>query len=225
MSYGIVYSSHDGLALYSPSAGPLIITRALQNQDTWNTTLDPTTVIGAFYGDNYFGAHSAGSFFFERDEQVGGFFVDSNYTFTAAFYEPATGKLYYAEGDSGDVYLWGDLTQPFVTQQWKSKVIVTKDYLNLGAARVVADYADLTSVWGQTTSLWSQTTDLWNNVDQITFRLWADKELVYTVDINDSNIFRLPTGYKSDTFEVGVEGNVRVRSIHLAETPTGLQSA
>jgi hypothetical protein len=225
MSYGVVYSSHDGLALYSPSSGPIIITRAIQNQDTWNVELDPATVVGVFYGDNYFGAHSTGSIVFERDDQVGGFFVDSPFTFTAAYYDPVSGRLFYVSGINGDIYEWDNLNQPPVTQQWKSKVIVTKDFINLGAARVVADYTNLTSVWDTTTGNWETTTQLWNNSDQVTFRLWVDKQLIFTVGLNDSGTFRLPTGYKSDTFEVGVEGNVRVRSIHLAETPTGLQAA
>jgi hypothetical protein len=225
MSYGVVYSSHDGLALYSPSAGPIIITRAIQNQDTWNVDLDPTTLIGVFYGDSYLGSHSTGSIVFERDDKSGGYFVDSEYEFTAPFYEPVSGELFYVDGLNGDIYLWDDLDQPLSTQEWKSKTIITKDYINLGAARVIADYSDLTTVWDQTAINWEAADNLWNNTDQVTFRLWVDKELLFTVGVNDMDIFRLPTGYKSDTFEVGVEGNVRIRAIHLAETPIGLQSA
>ena len=225
MSYGVVYSSHDGLALYSPSAGPVIITRAVQNQDTWNSSLDASSIVGVFYGDSYFGSHSTGSIVFERDEQIGGFFVDIEYKFTAAYYEPVTGKLYYVSGTNGDILLWDDSNQPAATQEWKSKTIVTKDFINLGAARVIADYAALTSVWNFTTDTWEDLEQLWNNTDQVTFRLWVNKELIFTTGLNDVGMFRLPTGYKSDTFEVGVEGNVRIRSIHLAETPTGLQAA
>jgi hypothetical protein len=225
MSYGVVYSSHEGLALYSPTAGPIIITRAIQNQDTWNSSINAASVVGVFYGDSYFGSHSTGSIVFERDEQIGGFFVDIEYKFTAAFYEPVTGKLFYVSGTNGDILLWDDLSQPAATQEWKSKTIVTKDFINLGAARVIADYSALTSVWNFTTDTWEDLDQLWNNTDQVTFSLYVNKELIFSVGINDDDLFRLPTGYKSDTFEVGVEGNVRIRSIHLAETPTGLQAA
>jgi hypothetical protein len=57
---------------------------------------------------------------------------------------------------------------------------------------------------------------------EINFRLWANKVLVADVVISDSEVFRLPTGYKSDTFEVAVSGSARIRAIHLADTPQGL---
>lgn len=69
------------------------------------------------------------------------------------------------------------------------------------------------------------TTLSWNALSGLTFKLWVDKQLVMTKNVINSRTFRMPTGYKSDTFEVSVEGDVRVRSIHLAETPTSLEDA
>ena len=59
----------------------------------------------------------------------------------------------------------------------------------------------------------------------ITFRLWVDKELVFQGTVASSDVFRLPSGYRSDTFEVGVSGSARVRAIHVGETPYGLRTA
>jgi hypothetical protein len=58
----------------------------------------------------------------------------------------------------------------------------------------------------------------------VTFRLWADKELVFQATIFDDSIFRLPSGYRADTFEVAVSGSARIRAIHLGETPFGLRT-
>jgi hypothetical protein len=58
---------------------------------------------------------------------------------------------------------------------------------------------------------------------EVLFRLYANKELVFETILTDDSIFRLPTGYRTDTYEVYVEGAVRVRAIHLAETPIGLK--
>jgi len=225
MGYGVVYSTHDGLAMYSPSAGPQIITKFLYNNDTWETALDPATIIAEYYGENYFASHSAGAFVFEQDTKVGGFFVDTDVTFTASFFDTVGGKLYFVSGTNGDVYLWDELTQPSKTMTWKSKTIKTADMINLGAARVIADYSTVTSTWDLETQQWESALTNWNSADEITFNLWVDKQLEYTTTVNDTNVFRMPSGYRSDTFEVSVEGNIRVRAIHLAQTPTGLRQA
>jgi hypothetical protein len=42
--------------------------------------------------------------------------------------------------------------------------------------------------------------------------------------VTDSNIFRLPSDYKSDTLEVAVTGSARIRAIHIGETPYNLRT-
>ena len=59
----------------------------------------------------------------------------------------------------------------------------------------------------------------------VTFKLWVDKELVFQGSVVTDDPFRLPTGYRSDTFEVGVSGQARIRAIHIGETPFGLRTA
>lgn len=223
MGYGIVWSTNDGLAVYSPSSGAGLVTKLLYNNDTWYADIDPNTVVAEYYGENYFASHSTGSYVFEQDTKVGGFFVDTVPTFSASWYDTQTGKLYYTAGTVGDVYEWDNLAQPSLTMTWKSKVIKTKDMMNLGAARVIADYSTTSDVWDNDTTLWNLETDIWNTVNAITFRMWADKELIFTTSVVDMEPFRLPTGYRTDTFEVSVEGNIRVRAIHLSETVLGLR--
>lgn len=223
MGYGIVYSTHDGLAVYSPSSGVGIITKLLYNNDTWQSSINPKTVVAEFYGDNYFASHSTGAFIFEQDAKVGGFFVNADYSFSASFYDSIDGIVYYVSGTNGDIYEWDNLAQPPVVQEWKSKVIVTKDMINLGAARVVADYSTVTQTWDADVQVWNNALTNWNTADEITFRMWVNKQLIFTTTVVDVNGFRLPTGYRTDTFEVGVEGNIRVRAIHLAETMLGLR--
>ena len=223
MGYGVVWASNDGLAVYGPATGSGIVTQALYNNDTWGVDVDPSTVIAEYYGENYFASHAGGSFVFEQNPRSGGSFVDTGPTFTASWYDSQTGRLYYVAGTLGDIYEWDDLSQPALTMEWKSKVFKTANMINLGAARVIADYSTVTSTWDAETVNWESALTNWNNADEITFKLWVDKQLTFTTTINDLNGFRLPTGYRTDTFEVGVEGNVRVRAIHLAETMLGLR--
>jgi hypothetical protein len=225
MNYGVIWPSHDGMAVYSTGGGPMLATKTNFNNDTWSEELDPSTVVGAFYGDAYLASHSTGGFTFEPVPSVGGQYVNLDYSFSASWYDPVAGHLFYVDGSDGDIYQWDDLTQPPSVQTWKSKVIKTKDMLNLGAARVIADYTSITTLWNAATQQWQSETMLWSAGDEVTFKLWVDKALIYESSLNSGTVFRLPTGYRSDTFEVSVEGTVRIRAIHLAETPTGLREA
>jgi hypothetical protein len=228
MGFGIVYATHEGLAVFSPSVGSAIITKLLYNSDTWRTDLDPSTLVATFYNDNYFASHSTGAITYERDgkdQNVGGFFVDHDYTFTATWYDSPTNKLFLVSGTNGDILEWNVPTQPSATMQWKSKTIITKDFINLGAARVIADYTDVTTIWDTTLDNWDVSAELWNTSDEVTFQLYANKQLIFTRTLNSDDTFRMPTGYKTDTFEVSVQGNVRIRAIHLGSTPRSLATA
>jgi hypothetical protein len=248
-----------------------IVTANVHDWDTWSDTLDPSTIIGHFYNGKYFGSHSTGSFIFETNEQVKGFLVSIDYTFTAAYTDSVSGVMYYTKDALGDIFEWDNDGQVLAPLEWKSKTIVTADYMNIGAARVVADYTDIdkevineqnynagvptynAAIWaaseqlgclngptdyldgstrvenigslnafpvngdGQTQSLIEIKSAL-----PVTFKLFANKELIFQGTISSSDIFRLPTGYRTDTIEVSVSGSARVRSIHLGETPKGL---
>lgn len=225
MGFGVMYATHDGLALYSTTTGPQLATRLLYNSDTWNEDLDPSTLLGTAYKDTYLAWHSTGGISFERDERVGGFFVDLTVPDQpeATWYDSLTNKLYYVVGTAGDVYVWDDLEQPSLPYVWKSKVITTATPVNLGAAQVDADYADESPIWSSVETTWGETDDIWNADGGVVFKLWVDKELILSTPLSDRKVFRLPNGYRSDTFEVGVEGAVRLRAVRLAETPTGLR--
>jgi hypothetical protein len=201
MNYGVVYATHEGLAVFSGSSGTQLITRTMFNSDTWNTEIDPSTIVATFYRDQYFASHSGGAFTFEFDSQTGGSFVDCDQIFTAPFFDTLTNSLYYVTGTDGVVYRWDDLTQDPQTLRWKSKVMISQDYINLGAARVVADY----------------------NSGSVVFRMYVNKVLFFTKTLTDDKPFRLPTGYRTDTYEFEVETDRRVRSIHVAETMIGLK--
>ena len=223
MSYGVVWSTNDGLAVYA-SSGVAVVTKALYNSDTWSMDVDPSTVVAQYYSGNYFASHSQGSFVFEQDTQVGGFFIDATPIFTASWFDARTNKFYYVAGTNGDIYEWDNLAQPAQMMEWKSKVITTGPMLNLGAARIIADFsANPTQRWGQAAQTWGTTAGVWSAPSEILFSMWADKQIVFSAMVGGSYTFRLPTGYRSDTFEVSVESNVRVRAIHLAETAFGLR--
>ena len=274
MGFAVVWATHGGLASYSPSGGIDLITKFIHDWDTWNAALDPATLIGHYHEGKYFGSHSSESFIFERDDKVGGFFVSIQYTFSAACTDYETGIMYYIGDNQGNLYEWDNSGEVLSPLEWKSKTIVTKDYMNLGAARVIADFqtpdAETENIQaynnavpafnnaifaksiqlgcingptdymdagsrvenngainsfaingdGQTRSLKDIT-----GVLPVTFKLFVDKQLIFQGTVSSDEIFRLPTGYRSDTFEVGVSGSSRIRAIHIGETPYGLRTA
>jgi len=224
-SFGVVWATHDGLAVFAPSVAGQLLTRKVHSSDTWNAALNPATLVGVMYKDTYIASHATASIVFENDEKVGPSFVDDDFAFTAAWYDSLSNDLYVVAGTNGDIYQWDDLAQPSQVMSWKSKTFITKEYTNIGAARVVADYSNEppSPLWSATNEDWEDADILWDAVDPITFRLYVDKALKFTTTLSDSNIFRLPSGYRSDTFEVGLDSSVRVRAIHLGETPTALR--
>jgi hypothetical protein len=227
-SFGVVYATHDGLVLYSPSSAAQLLTRLVHSSDTWNAALDPSTLVGVSYKDTYIASHATASIVFEpgvgRSEPT---FVDNDFAFTAVWYDPITNNLYATAGTAGDIYQWDDLAQPNTTMSWKSKTFITKDFTNVGAARVVADYTGLpgSPLWEAVDIDWEDADALWDAADPITFRFYVDKELIFTTTRSNSGVFRLPAGYKSDTFEVGLDSLVRVRAIYLGGTPISLRNA
>jgi hypothetical protein len=226
MGFGAVFATHEGLALISTAgAGSQIATASIHAPDTWNESLDPTTVVAALYNGNYFGAHSEGTITFIREPDTQPYFVEGDFPFTAVWYDTLSSRLFYATGTDGDVIQWDDLNQPALDYEWKSKVLITPDFTNLGAARVIADYKDFPPilVWGEADLTWEEADFVWSPDVPVRFTLYVDKEPAFEVDCTDDKVFRLPAGYKSDTFEVGVVGNIRLRAIHMGSTPTELK--
>lgn len=203
MGYGVLYPSFEGLVLYSPGGGIKLATAPVYNADHWANDFDPTSFVGVYYDNNYFTSHTDGSFVYMYSGNDGGSFVNCDTIFTAAYNDAVNGKVYLVTDTTGDIYQWDNPNEPLQTAEWKSKVFIAQDYSNVGAARVLADYTD--------------------NPD-ITFTVWANGVQVYTNPVYNDEIFRLPRGYRTDTYEFSVEGNARIRAIHLGQTPTSLKS-
>ena len=202
MSFGVLYPTYEGLALYSPSGGIRLATSAVYSADAWVSALDPTTIVGVYYDNNYFASHSTGSFVYMYEQDTGGSFVTCDTIFTAAYNDAVNNRVYLASGTAGNIYRWDDPNQALQTAEWKSKVMLAQDYNNIGAARVKADYT---------------------GSPNLTFTLWANGVELFSNPVYNDEIFRLPRGYRADTFEVAVEGNTRVKAIHLGQTPLSLK--
>jgi hypothetical protein len=225
-SNGIIWATHDGLAIWSPSSGVQLITRGVHSSDTWNAALDPSTLVGVAYKDTYIASHSNGTIVLDAGNKAdSASFVNSDFKFTATWYDFDTNALYVASGIGGSVYRWDDVSQPPLKITWKSRVIKTDGYVNLGAARIIADYSNtgVAYTWDNANINWESANQLWDTTDPIIFRLYVNKVLKTEITISSDGIFRLPNGYKSDTFEIEIDSYVRVRAIQFGDTPISLR--
>ena len=356
MGYGVVYATVGGLASFSPGTGLSLITGLVHDWETWESNLIPSTIVGHYYDGKYFGCHSTGSFIFERDDKIGGYLVSIGTNFEAAYTDTLTSQLYFVDPSTKHIFEWDNPNSGFDVLEWKSKVIRTPNFMNLGAAKVIADFeiseqtaeaiaasnalipalnlahwmpqlhsytssrlnetltdsdttltvdtgltaastgtvdggdfikiddeymyvsadtsttltvirgmlgttaaahandsiitpfkvmplgslngsVDFIDLNGQRVSNFHGLNSFELNGDGRTsyqqsttqpqaliFKLYADKNLIFSGPITSSDIFRLPTGYKSDTFEIEVSGDARIREIQIGETPYGLRS-
>jgi hypothetical protein len=262
MDYGVIYASHSGLVMYSPNSGIRTVTKLIHDWDTWENDITINTIVAGSYQNRYFASYEVGSFIYERSDETEGVYVDAPIAFDAVWVDKRDNSAYIVPKDSQSIFEWDNNNYPFAVMDWKSKVFIIPEYINLGAARVVADYdatdygialaeynaqvitdnenklLELAAIgidYLGTYNAFVFNGSMFNGDDyfryfyvdvldsNILFRLWANKELVFERVLTDSEIFRLPTGYRTDTYEVSVTGSVRVRAIHLAETPIGLR--
>jgi hypothetical protein len=254
IGFGVVWASAGGLAVYSTTIGTDYLTKNVHGWTTWSRAVNPSQLYGAYYRGRYFGSDGTNTFLFERNEQVGGHLVQSDVKFTAAFYDAGSDEFFYAH--DGQVWLWNSPNIGNAVLDWKSKVFTTKQPINLGAARVIADYiagededalitennairaanqalidagdpaGSLgTAMANQHQVAGSNLSDFRESYRTVTFQFFVNKQLIYTATRENDDAFRLPAGYRADTFEIRLATNVRVRAVHLAESMGGLRGA
>ena len=153
-----------------------LITSEYYTREEWQA-LKPETIIAAYHDDSYFGFYDTGS------EQKG-FILNFRYpnqgivgldiSPTAAYSHAATDALYLQVGD--DIKKFGQGAD--LTYTWRSKDFISTKPTTLTAANVSAkDYP-------------------------VGFKLYVDDVLKYSKQVNDGNVFRLPSGYLSSRFSI-----------------------
>ena len=254
IGFGVVWASAGGLAVYSTTIGTDYLTKNVHSWSTWPQDYDPTNLYGAYYRGRYFGSDGLNTFLFERNEEVGGHLVQSDVRFTAAYYDAKTDQFYYAAGDQvwlwnsqqvGNAVLdWkskvfttkspinfgaAQITGDFNSEE--DAAALELENINIKAYnQTVIDSGDpmgaLGTVMGNELQVaGSNLRDLRVSTGSVTFQFFVNKKLIYSSSRNQSTAFRLPSGYRADTFEVRVSTNVRVRAIMLAESMAGLRGA
>jgi hypothetical protein len=232
---GVAYASPDGVAVAGPS-GAEIVTRDLITKDLWldpdNYLNIPATRAVALNG-GYYAWGSVGSGCFESTAFDGGRFLQDDFTgsydarvsYTKLYSETPTYNC-YADNWTGEALVvrdgtvyWMDLAnkRPHTSYIWRSKVFEAPNQRSFEAMRIwfslLNDTPELNPV-PNTNPVQTLAEDQWGLA-----RVYADGNLKFTRELRSSGVlFRLPSGFKAQFWQVEIEARVKINSVELATT-------
>lgn len=245
---GVYYASLNGLILVNPGRAENV-TKKLITRDKWQQLTKLTQLRAAMYGSMYFayGTATTGVFqqgVFQADmisqaDTTGsklGVLIDvfnQNVAFTLLESEEANINVI---GDvwsnavmlirDEDVY-YIDQSDPSPTYRsylWRSKEYEAKEKINFSAVKVIFTVPENTPTQGVSPVVGSPQ-ELASDQYAL-LRVYADRVLKSTIEIrNSGDIFRLPSGFKADTWQFEIEGRVRVMSLQIATSVKELSVA
>ena len=173
--------------------GMKLITESVLSRDQWQA-LNPETILGFQYEGHYIGFYNDGS-------ESKGFIFDprggkNSYTkldfyATAGFNDLENDELYLVVGGAVVKFAQGSS----LNYTWRTKEFYTQRPVNPGVAKVNCD----------------------SYSPNPTMKLFADGVLKHTQTVTSGAIFRLPSGYKANEFEIELSGSVPINEICLYE--------
>lgn len=191
----VMYASPDGLVMASDN-GLNLITEQTFSRDQWQE-FNPETIIGFQWEGHYIGfyTNSSESKGFIFDPRGGkNSFVKLDFHATAGFNDLENDQLYLVVGGSVVKFAEGTTASNFV---WRGKKFYSPRPINPAVAKVQCD----------------------SYSSSPTFKLYADGTLKHTQTVTNSNIFRLPSGYKANEFEIELTGSVPINEVCVYESP------
>jgi hypothetical protein len=189
MGYGVMYASPDGLVLVADTAS--LITAPNYSKREWSL-VNPETITACQYEGRYYAFFQAGGGLIVEPHENAAIVTQHNLTVTAAFNDLQRDTLYFA-GD-GNIRAWDSHATDYIAYTWKSKIFETPKQTNFAWAQVLV-----------------------SDNKPVTFNLYADGVIKYTIAVTNDKPFRLPSGYKSKYWEVELTGTGAVRSVLMAE--------
>ena len=139
--FGVAWATPDGLAL-AGVGGAINAIEPFMKRDEWRALCAPDTIIAHQYQNTYFGfftiAAVGGNFVFDRTNSAGPL-TFGDYEVQGVWYDPESSILYLLQ--DGNIVQWDSDTINNSIFDWKSKIFVTPNPLNFGAALIDADYS------------------------------------------------------------------------------------
>ena len=189
----VIYASPDGLVMARDN-GLSVVTEAIITRDQWQD-LNPSSMVGFLWEGYYLGFYASGSeskgFIFDPRGGKNSF-VKLDFHATAGYNDLENDELFLVIGGSVVKFATGSN----LSMSWKSKKFYTQRPICPGVAKVECDTYSPTP----------------------TFKLFADGALKHTQTVSSSSLFRLPSGYKANEFEIQIEGSVAVNEVCVYES-------
>jgi hypothetical protein len=193
----VVYPSLDGLMAVGVGLPPKNLTEGLATREFWEG-LDMSSMIAARYRDEYLAVFPSFGLLF--DPRTSAFVPLSLTTATvkAMFYDSEYGDLYLRQGTNTYLESFNDHATSKLSWFWESKTYRLPYPLNFSCGKVLADSYP------------------------VTVKIYIDGALKYTATVSGRGMFRLPAGYRSETFQYRLEGTTRVFGALFANSPAEL---
>jgi hypothetical protein len=246
---GAMYPSFDGLYLAAPGRVEKLTTK-LYREVEWGV-LQPATMDAAYYDSAYYatylpeGATARRMWKFDPTDPDSA--VEFDVHADAVYRNNFDGDLYLSI--SGLIYRWDSNAGSRLTSDWLSVAIQLAKPTNFAVAQIHAEYGDtilvdqdqlaanesiigdVDAVGGSIAANEILALDInGSNLipvvaplpQNVQFTLYVDDEPVFTKDVSSSTPFRLPAGYLSEVFRIGLSPYVPVYSVSMAQTPKEL---
>ncbi len=238
----VIYPSFDGLWVVSPGAVNRI-TKNLYREEEWSA-INPQSFVAAFHDGQYYARYSlgTGSRILVVDLNEPDSVVEIDQDVSALYRNEYDGKLYVALGSQ--LFEWDSDAGRAYTGDWLSGTMQMPSLINLSVAQVHADFSGSTQIDSvqlqENTALIALGPDAVAghlnghellsfevngsyilpvavaNPKRVQFTLYVNEVPVFTKNVTSSMPFRLPAGFLSEVYSIGISANTRTYSVAVA---------
>jgi hypothetical protein len=200
----VMYASHEGIVVVVGVMGSLAYSDRFFTRDVWKTKFGAGFATMRFANWDgrlvVYSTNNAFTPFMLRFDETGGTMTElPNFAPACTFISPITDGLYYVIGTNAYQFNGGNP----LTANWMSREAVLPGTANFGVAQVIA-----TGTW--TVSLYTVDDDPATGNMVTTLR--------YQRTVTGSKNFKLPSGFRSRRFQLGVSGTGRFQEFRMADT-------
>lgn len=226
---GVYYASTDGLVLVSGGVVTVVTKDVVANRN-WQNEYDPAHILAVMHKGAYLAMR-------DRDGLSGGFIIDVTNVKTAFNQLVMPTNAYNVQTDpwtgdpvfimSSTLYRWDSPdTDARLTYRWKSKEFQLNQPANLAALKIFFDAIPENSQSGNADPWAEASTDLLPTDVSGELKLYANRVLVWAREFPDAagELMKLPSGYKSDIYQLEIIARVKVHSVHTATSTKELSS-